>query len=108
MTLPLFVDECADRNELVNRYLHLTKTVMPTLAENSFRNWPVRNDHCFQRIVLDAICGDIWYKHLSRPACRSLSLEELKQAVLLCENIISGQADLTTLNQQSLAWRSKR
>jgi hypothetical protein len=108
MTLPLFVDEPADRVELVDRYLHLTRTVMPALAKDGSRQWLVQNNHCFQRIVLDTICGDIWYKHLSRPAYQSLNDAQLRQAVLLCENIISGQADLPKLNQQSLRWRGKQ
>ena len=48
---------------LVEQYLHLTRTVMPALAQTSKRNWPVWNDHCFQRIVLDTICGGVVQSH---------------------------------------------
>ena len=91
----------------VEQYLHLTRTVMPALAQTSKRHWPVRNDHCFQRIVLDTICGGVWYHHIARPAYRHLSPAQAMCAVQLCEQIIADAADLTALNQQSLAWRGK-
>jgi hypothetical protein len=67
----------------------------------------VRNDHCFQRIVLDAICGGTWYDHIARPAYKHLTRYQALQAVTLCDAIISGDADLTQLNRQSLTWRGK-
>lgn len=95
------------RLEPVAQYLHLTRTVMPTLAQTSKRHWPVRNDHCFQRIVLDTICGGVWYDHIARPAYKHLSPAQATLAVQLCEQIIADAADLKVLNQQSLAWRGK-
>jgi hypothetical protein len=93
--------------DLVERYIVLTKETMPTLAQTSHGHWPVCNDHCFQRIVLDAICGGVWYDHLPRPAYKHLTHDQAAKAVELCDSIISGDADLVTLNQQSLAWRGK-
>jgi hypothetical protein len=93
--------------ELIQRYLHLTRTVMPECAQTPSNKWPVRNDHCFQRIVLDAVCGGVWYDHIARPAYQHLSLEQAHRAVEICENIIAGREDLADLNRQSLAWRSK-
>ncbi|CAM3764829.1 hypothetical protein [Polynucleobacter brandtiae] len=52
----------------IERYLHLTKNVMPILAKTTQTDWPVQNDHCFQRIVLDAICDGPWYDKIIRPA----------------------------------------
>jgi hypothetical protein len=52
--------------DYVSRYMTLTKEVMPQLARTSHKHWPVRNDHCFQRIVLDA--SDLWW-HVVRPYC---------------------------------------
>lgn len=91
----------------VERYLNLTRTVMPALAQTSKRHWPVRNDHCFQRIVLDTICCGVWYDHIARPACKHLSPSQAMQAVQLCDQIITDAVDLTALNQKSLAWRGK-
>ena len=91
----------------VERYLHLTRTVMPALAQTSKRHWPVRNDHCFQRIVLDIICGGVWYDHIARPAYKHLSHAQAARAVQLCDQIIADKIDLNRLNQQSLACRGK-
>ena len=92
---------------LIEQYLHLTRTVMPALAQTSKRHWPVRNDHCFQRIVLDTICGGVWYDHIARPAYRHLNETQATHAVRLCDQIIAEKTDLNVLNQQSLAWRGK-
>ena len=93
--------------DLVSRYMVLTKEIMPNLARTSHRHWPVRNDHCFQRIVLDAVCGGVWYDHLIRPAYKNLTQELATNAVDLCNDIISGDTDLVVLNRQSLKWRGK-
>lgn len=94
--------------DLVLRYMLLTKEIMPDLARASHTHWPVRNDHCFQRIVLDALCGGIWYGHIARPAYKHLTRDQAAQAVQLCEDIISGGADLVRMNNQSLIWRGKK
>jgi len=92
---------------LAQQYLHLTRRVMPMLAQSNRCHWPVRNDHCFQRIVLDTLCGGTWYDHIPRPAYKHLSSAQARQAVKLCKQIIAGRVDLTALNRQSLTWRGK-
>ena len=92
---------------LIATYMHLTKTVMPSLAPTTEQIWPVREDHCFQRIVLDTICGGVWYQHLERPAYKNLTIKQAQKAVQLCQDIIDGSADLWQLNRQSLLWRGK-
>ena len=92
----------------VERYLDLTRRVMPALAREGQRNWPVVNDHCFQRIVLDTICGGVWHEHIERPAYRHLTEGQAARAVLLCEAIIDGVEDLSELNRASLRWRGTR
>ena len=94
--------------DLVSRYMVLTKEIMPHLARTSHGHWPVRDDHCFQRIVLDAVCGGVWYDHLLRPAYKNLTHNLAAKAVDLCNNIILGDSDLEFLNRQSLKWRGKR
>lgn len=94
-------------SDVVRRYQHLTKTILPELARAKQTEWPVRNDHCFQRIVLDAICEGVWYDHIARPAYKHLSDPQALRAVQLCEDIIAGRADLADMNRQSLAWRGK-
>ena len=92
--------------DVVSRYMVLTKEIMPHLAQTSHRHWPVRNDHCFQRIILDAVCGGVWYDHLLRPAYKNLTHDQTTDAVDLCNDIISGDSDLSVLNNQSLKWRN--
>lgn len=94
--------------DLVSRYLILTKEIMPELARTTHAHWPVHNDHCFQRIVLDAVCSSVWYDHIPRPAYKHLTREQAAHAVRLCDEIISGEADLGLMNRQSLIWRGKR
>ena len=93
--------------DLVSRYSVMTKETMPQLACTTHKNWPVRNNHCFQRIVLDTVCEGVWYDHLPRPAYKHLSHKQALQAVDLCNDIIAGKADLVALNTQSLKWRGK-
>ena len=94
--------------ELINSYLYLTKNVLPSLAKDGSRTWPVVEDHCFQRIVLDTICNGVWYEHLDRPAYKNLTHDEVQRAVDLCYEIAEGHVDLRQLNNQSLIWRGKR
>lgn len=91
--------------DLVSRYMILTKEIMPQMVRNREVKWPVQNDHCFQRIVLDAVCNGHWHKHLARPAYKHLTHD---RAVQLCENIVAGRVNLYDLNRQSLIWRGKR
>ena len=69
--------------ELINSYLYLTKNVLPSLAKDGSRTWPVVEDHCFQRIVLDTICGGVWYEFIDRPAYKHLTIEQVSAAVQL-------------------------
>jgi len=96
-----------DIQELINSYFNLTKNVLPSLAKDGSRTWPVVDEHCFQRIVLDNICGGVWYEFIDRPACKNLTMEQVVAAVQLCEAIIDGRSNIQELNQQSLIWRGK-
>ncbi|WP_375273212.1 GCN5-related N-acetyltransferase [Sphingomonas sp.] len=94
------------RAALEQRWLTLTRELMPTLASEC--GWPVRNDHCFQRILLDAAVGGCWYDAIpQRPAYRHAEATLLARAIDLGEAVVAGEADLAALNRQSLAWRGK-
>ncbi len=93
---------------LVKIYMHLTKQVLPSLAQNDRNDWPVCEDHCFQRIILDTICGGVWYEYLSHPAYKHLTEDQALQVVALCKAIVDGEVDLGQLNHQSIIWRKKR
>ena len=92
---------------LISDYMHLTKQVLPSIARCDRTDWPVREDHCFQRIVLDHLCGGVWYEHLCRPAYKHLTNDQAQRAVELCRGIIERREDLRQMNQQSLVWRGK-
>ena len=97
----------SDRCDLEAQWLRLTRDVLPALAET--RGWPVRADHCFQRILLDAACGGCWYDHIEgRPAYAHAATELLHRAVRLGEAAIAGETDITALNACSLRWRAAR
>jgi hypothetical protein len=95
------------RPALEARWLELTRAILPALATG--RGWPVRHDHCFQRILLDAATGGVWYDAIAgRPAYAHADAAVLDRAVALAEAVADGSADLHTLNDQSLAWRRAR
>lgn len=95
-----------DRAALEAEWLGLTREVLPALAGP--RGWPVRNDHCFQRILLDNACGGCWYHHVPRrPAYRYMNIDTLVRALALARAAEAGWADLHLLNRRSLKWRGK-
>ena len=84
--------------------LRLTRDVMPGLA--AARDWPVRLDHCFQRILLDAELGSPWTERLAaRPAYRSVDDATLDRLIARAEAVVAGDADLWALNRASLRGR---
>jgi hypothetical protein len=96
-----------ERAALETRWLDLTRRVMPALAAE--RGWPVRADHCFQRILLDNVFGGVWYDHVAhRPAYAHADPVALASAVRLGEAAIAGEVDLAELNRRSLRWRRER
>lgn len=92
------------------RYLELTEEVLPQLADRE-DGWPVRFDHCFQRIVLDNVAGDEWYGEVAdpdadRPAYQQLSAAELREAIEIAEKMVAEGPDACRrLNQRSLEYR---
>ncbi|MDT7933262.1 MAG: GCN5-related N-acetyltransferase [Sphingomonadaceae bacterium] len=94
------------RRALEARWLELTRSVLPAVAGP--RGWPIRLDHCFQRVLLDCAFGGVWYEHVAgRPAYRAAPVDALARAVALGERVAAGRADLAALNARSLAWRGR-
>ncbi len=92
--------------ERIARFKQLTEVRLPALA--SEQHWPIRLDHCFKRICLDAAFEDVWYDHLKRPAERHLAGEALSRAVAAAERIAAeGPPVLRVLNLASLGYRGK-
>jgi hypothetical protein len=95
-----------NRADLEARWLTLTREIMPGIAAE--KRWPIRNDHCFQRVLLDNACGGTWYAYISkRPAYRRADAATLERAIALGEAVLAGSADLTELNNRSLVYRGK-
>ncbi|MEM1305845.1 MAG: hypothetical protein AAGG46_13165 [Planctomycetota bacterium] len=98
-----------DRYLLQERYLELTRELLPRAAERGA--WRVRNDHCFMRVLLDHACGGCWYDHLDRrlKAYKQLNTTQLRAAVTLGEQMLEqGEPLVEQHNRQSLRWRGKR
>ncbi len=93
------------RQLLVEEWLQLTREAMPALARK--KRWPVRFDHCFQRILLDNAVGGRWYDHIASPAYKNASDAQLQAAIKLGKQAVLGKADLSALNRNSLKWRGK-
>ena len=95
--------DITDRRE---RYRTLVEDRLPAAAREA-GDWPIREDHCFARVVLDAVFEDEWYQHVDgRPAYEHLSAEELDAAIDLAERLLERGAPLVdALNDRSLQWR---
>ena len=95
--------------QLRSRYLELVNRELPQQAKE--RQFPVRFNHCFARIILDNLFQCCWYDRLDRKqgaAYKQLSTEQLQQAIALAEQIIaSPDRYIRELNQNSLRWRGK-
>ncbi|MFH6786017.1 MULTISPECIES: GNAT family N-acetyltransferase [Methylobacterium] len=71
-------------------------------------DWPVSQNHCFARILLDNACGGPWRESVAPPAWANMPPERLALAVSLGEAVLAGRQDLALLNHRSLLWRRKR
>ena len=79
---------------------------LPALAR-ARPDWPIRLDHCFGRVILDAVCGRPWREVLPAPAWRHLDADGLRRAIALARDIAEGRADLHAFNARSLQGRGK-
>ncbi len=94
------------RAQMEADWLTITRQTLPELAKT--RRWPVSADHCFMRILLDAVHGTRWDSIVQgRPAYKHIEAERLAAAVALAKRVAADEADLWALNAQSLAWRGK-
>jgi hypothetical protein len=96
------------RQLLEQWYLLLTREKLPQQAQ--VEQWPIQEDHCLQRVVLDALFQDCWYNHLSRskPAYRQLDNLQLGQSLQLLSRMErEGKSLVAALNVSSLTFRGK-
>ena len=90
----------------------LYMNTLPSLARAKHPaqyKWPVHLDHCFARIILDAVIGidAPWTSKMERPAMQNASAEQLQKCIALGRSIAIGTADLVELNERSLGFRGK-
>ena len=105
----------ADRYELQDRWLELTRERLPAAAAAAARGgrgdrWPIRFDHCFMRVALDHVFGGCWYGHLNRRqrAYKQLDGAQLAAAVGHAEAMLAGGRPVVeAMNRRSLTWRGK-
>lgn len=71
------------------------------------RRWPVSEDHCFARILLDNACGRPWRETIAPPAWRNAPDDILMQAIMAGDQVLTGDVDLDELNDRSLEMRGK-
>lgn len=93
-----------DDASLRRRWLDLVGVALPAAARGR-PDWPIRRDHCFARVVLDAVHGRPWREAIRPPAWREMDTATLARALALAAAILDGTADLQALNAQSLAMR---
>ena len=95
---------------LLAEYRGLVRMELPRAAREE--RWTLRLDHCFARVILDALFSGCWYAHLERGRGRSaesqLDAGQLRRAVAIARGMLAGgDAEVRRLNAQSLAWRGK-
>lgn len=66
-------------------------------------------DHCFARIIYDAVIGENgpWTAKLNAPAIKNMTIEQLERCVMLGEGIATGAVNLVDMDERSLAARGK-
>lgn len=99
-------------NDLRATWTTLYKHTLPSLAISKSpvqERWPVHIDHCFARIILDAVVGQDapWTTKLKAPAWKNMSVEQLRTAIDIGQNIARGNVNLTELDDRSLVLRGK-
>jgi hypothetical protein len=100
--------DARDITDLRERYRALVDEQLPAAAQLA-GTWPIHQDHCFARVVLDTIFRDEWYDHVDgRPAYEHLRDDELEAAIRVAEQMLErGAALVAALNEQSLRWRDE-
>jgi hypothetical protein len=95
---------------LTSEWERLTKRVLPQRAARE--KWPIRFDHCFQRVALDHAFGGCWYEHLDRKkgaAIKQIHTPALAKAVAAARRMeAEGVGAVRPMDERSLLWRGKQ
>lgn len=95
-----------DLTLLRETYLHRVTEALPKQATEA-GDWPIQQDHCFARVVLDVLFAGVWHDHVDgTPAYERLSTDELREAIAIADHMLEeGKPAVEALNRQSLKWR---
>ena len=95
-----------DISTLREEYLQKVTEELPAKAQTS-DGWPITDDHCFARVVLDTLFEDEWSRHINgSPAYKQLSEDQLRAAITIADRMLTdGRPAVKELNEQSLRWR---
>lgn len=88
------------------KWRHLVGARLPRAALQ--RNWPITNDHCFARILLDVTLDRPWKDVVKPPAWRHTPICQLEHAISLGEALLGNAQNIDDLNQKSLSLRRLR
>lgn len=96
-----------DRVELEDMFLMVTGAILPSEAEE--HDYPINEDHCFQRVCYDVAYGDEWYDYVDgNPAYRNIEDSKLVKAVGAALYMMNcGCKAVERLNEKSLYWRGE-
>ena len=94
--------------DLQSEWLELMKVRLPQAAK-SHKEWPIRFDHCFGRIIMDNAVGKDtpWMEKVKSPAYKHMSESQLQACISLGNLILEEKEDLNELNLVSLKLRNK-
>ena len=96
-------DEADETAGLRQRYQTLVNDTLPATYTQ-----PIRFNHCFGRVVLDWLFGDVWYGHVERPAYRNLTADQLRGCIGRMERWLADHDTLVSDNAASLRLRGKQ
>lgn len=87
------------------KWRHLIGERLPRVAQE--RNWPITDDHCFARILLDVTLDRPWRDVVKPPAWRHTPICELEKAISLGEALFDKTQNIDDLNKKSLSLRRR-
>ena len=93
-------------DNLRERYWQATAEDLPEIATQ--RGWQMQETEIFQRIILDNTCKAVWYDKIKEPAIMNMSEAQLRKAVYLAEDFVSGARPIEAYDERSQQWREER
>ncbi len=95
--------EVLSQEDLLEIYQNLINNLLPKTYQK-----PVKYNHCFNRIILDWLFQDVWYRHLNRniAAYKQLNKEQLIAMITRMQEWLKDVKFLYADNDQSLKLRA--